>query len=275
MERFAKYFCKTTGGNNIWEGDITHDEINEKYDGVIVSWMANYRNVKWDKVKIPKFAYRTDLHINMKATTGKNAIAAESLRIIFKHFDYFITRYRDAWYKKYPDITVFWSPYCVDTEIYKDWRLKKKHSVLTSGKLGKGVYYGIRNKMIIQLQGIPGYYKPSGIFHREEYSKLLNQSRICCSCTTMHKYPVAKTFEIPCSRSVLLSDMAPEMRDIGFEDGVTMIEYGKDVVDKVKYYLKNKDKLLKIQEAGYEMAHKYHTVEKRTEELIEYLKDKV
>lgn len=275
MERFANHFCKTTGGDNIWKGDITHDEINEKYDGVIVSWMANYRNVKWDKVNIPKFAFREDLHIDINATTGKNAVAAESLRIVFNHFDYFITRYRDAWYKRYPDIPVFWSPHCIDPNIYKDWGMKKKYNVLISGKLGKGEYYGLRNKLAVQLKGIPSYHRPSGIFHREEYGKLLNGSHICVNCTTINKYPVAKTFEIPGSKSILLSDLLPEMKDIGFEDGETMIEYGKGIIEKVRHHIKNRDKMLKIQENAYEMAHKHHTIENRTNEMIEYLKDKV
>ena len=58
----------------------------------------------------------------------------------------------------------------------------------------------------------------------------------------------------------------------GFKDGVDVVVYDKenlnDLIEKIKYYLNNKEELKRIAKKGFENLLKYHTSEVRAREFI-------
>ena len=115
--------------------------------------------------------------------------------------------------------------------------------------------------------------KANPIIDGIEYSKFFNRSKISCSCSSIYKYTVAKCFEIPGSMSALLSDLTPDMKDLGFKDGVNMIEFDNHVEEKVDYYLNRPDELEILTRNGYRFVREKHTTEIRMKEFLQILRD--
>jgi spore maturation protein CgeB len=82
-----------------------------------------------------------------------------------------------------------------------------------------------------------------------------------------------KTFEIPACGTVLLNSRFGDDEELGFKDSVNCILLelsimGSACIEKVRYYLEDKEELRKIAKAGYELVRKNHDIYKTVNDLI-------
>lgn len=78
-----------------------------------------------------------------------------------------------------------------------------------------------------------------------------------------------RNFEIPGCKGFLLTSDADNLRDY-YQDGKEIVIYKdfEDLIEKIRYYLKNDRERKKIAEAGYQKTLKEHTYEKRFNEIF-------
>lgn len=81
-----------------------------------------------------------------------------------------------------------------------------------------------------------------------------------------------RNFEVPGCRSFLITDSTDELKDY-YEDGKEIIIFkgAKDLIKKIKYYLRHEEEREKIAAAGYYRTIKEHTYEKRFEEIFKII----
>lgn len=249
-----------------------------KYDVIVLENPFPYWNEEWDKVKSKKVLILGDLH-RFNPTNGKfpNFIFRMKDRY---GIDAILTKYIETYEKDYKDakLPVYHWPHSVDPALFKDYGLEKKYGVLSTGMLA-GSIYPIRRKMYEKFKG-KSYFKridrpknrtdiypdpwPVGI----DYAKELNKSKACIACTSVYHYTIAKIFEIPACKSLLLCDYTEEMKSLGFRPNENFLKFNRDIVED--YERLSKQELKRICNNGYELIQNRHTVQRRTQEFIKY-----
>ena len=163
-------------------------------------------------------------------------------------------------------------PNFIDSDIYKDYEQAKFVPVLINGNMSP--LYPWRQKISKLLsQYYPslicphlGYENRSEwrMFHGEQYARVINASWFVPACGTVVKDIVRKHFEIPASKSCLITEESPALKAAGFIDMQNCVLADEhDVLDKLDYLFQNQDELEKIINAGYELVHSRHTLKQR------------
>jgi hypothetical protein len=166
-------------------------------------------------------------------------------------------------------------PNFIDSDIYKDYGQYKIIPVLFNGNLNP--LYPWRQKIFnIVSKCYPslifphlGYESHSQVmFHGEQYARTINASWFVPACGTVAKEVVRKHFEIPGSRSCLITEKTPSLEAAGFI-GMKNCVFAdeEDVLDKLHYLFKNQDEIEKITNAGYNLVHAKHTLKQRDQIL--------
>lgn len=172
-------------------------------------------------------------------------------------------------------------PNFIDADIYQDYGVPKIIPILISGKQSQ--LYPWRQKIDkIISQSHPslicphmGYDKnraTSRMTHGEQYARMINAAWFAPACGTMAKEIVRKHFEIPASKSCLITEKTPAVEAAGFVDMQNCIfvdDY--DVLDKLDYLFQNPEILARITDAGYQLVHNRHTLKQR-DQIFQWFK---
>jgi spore maturation protein CgeB len=169
----------------------------------------------------------------------------------------------------------------------KDYKEKKIYDISITGKFSR---YMDRREFHDHLSRIGDrhgirYYRPdSRVNSHEEYARRLNR---CWTSMAGLQFPdrvhynnhfigvsFPKTFEIPACNCCLINRKFGDADILGFKDEENCIIFEKsnEFVKKLKYYLDDKELLMKITKSGHDMVHKNHTVEKHISQLVNKLK---
>jgi spore maturation protein CgeB len=90
----------------------------------------------------------------------------------------------------------------------------------------------------------------------EKYARELNRARIFFTCGGEFQYAVAKFFEAPGCRTLLLAKPNKDILELGFKDGVNFVACNEsDFYDKAIYYLRNYKERERITNNGYHFIH--------------------
>lgn len=163
-------------------------------------------------------------------------------------------------------------PNFIDTDIYRDYGQTKIIPVLVNGNVGSLYPWRQKiNKVITQYYPsliCPhlGYENRSEwrMLHGEQYARTINASWFVPTCGTVTRDIVRKHFEIPASKSCLLTERSPALEAAGFIDMKNCIFADEnDVLDKLSYLFKNINELERIIHAGYQLVHSKHTLKQR------------
>jgi hypothetical protein len=162
-------------------------------------------------------------------------------------------------------------PNFIDSEIYRDYRLHKIVPVLFNGNLNplypwrQKIYNIVSNCYPSLIFPHLGYESQSPImFHGEQYARTINASWFVPACGTVAKEVVRKHFEIPGSKSCLITEKSPSLEAAGFVDMQNCVFADeKDVLDKLNYLFQNTHELEKIINAGYQLVQSRHTLKQR------------
>ncbi|MBD2296486.1 glycosyltransferase family 1 protein [Anabaena sphaerica FACHB-251] len=163
-------------------------------------------------------------------------------------------------------------PNFIDADIYRDYGQKKIIPILINGSTSN--LYPWRqtiNKII--SQNYPslicphlGYSKPSEwrMLYGEQYARTINTSWFAPTCGTVAKEVLRKHFEIPGSKSCLITEKSPTLEAAGFIDMQNCVFADEhDILDKLNYLFQHQDELEKITNAGYQLVHSRHTLKQR------------
>jgi hypothetical protein len=176
-----------------------------------------------------------------------------------------------------PEITenLFVWPNFIDADICRDYELPKTVPILITG--GVSPLYPWRQKVNkVVTRHFPSLICPHGgyvrpvvrMFQGEQYARLINASWFVPTCGTLAKEVVRKHFEIPASRSCLVTEKSPALEAAGFIDMQNCVFADEqDVLDKLDYLFQNQDKLERIIDAGYNLVHSRHTLRQRDQIL--------
>jgi hypothetical protein len=168
-------------------------------------------------------------------------------------------------------------PVFVDAEIYHDYGGWKSIPVLFSGNTNQ--LYPWRKKILkIVSEHYPSLicphpgYGPSSnavrVMVGEDYARTINASWFVPACGTVAKEVVRKHFEIPASKSCLVTEKSPSLLAAGFVDMKNCVFVDEhDVLDKLGYLFQHPAELRAITDAGYELVHSRHTLKHRDQIL--------
>ncbi len=143
------------------------------------------------------------------------------------------------------------------------------------------IYNDFRKNIIETLYTMPDVdFKHHKNIRIDELNAVLNCSKICIS-TNYSDFTSsgwsARVVEAMAAGILVLSPNIPPMEKEGFIDKENIVFYKarevKDLVEKVKYYLKNEEERNKIAKAGIEMIREKHNWDVRIEKLFRILKE--
>lgn len=162
-------------------------------------------------------------------------------------------------------------PNCIDDNIYRDYGQSKIVPVMLTGHINP--LYPWRQKINkIISESYPslicphlGYEQPvSRMLYGVQYARAINVSWFVPACGTLAKEVVRKHFEIPASKSCLITEKSQALETAGFIDMQNCVFANEhDVLDKLDYLFQNIDELKKITNAGYQLVHSSHTLKQR------------
>jgi len=182
-----------------------------------------------------------------------------------------------------------WLPHSVNTNVFRDYQMPTLYDVVSSGH-SFVQYYPLRYLIQETLPNVSGLkfsmpthpqlrmerpkFHPdiSKFLIRERYAKFLNQSKMFAFGGGASNYPVAKYFEGMGSETLVLAPFPKDGKELGFIPNENFVEInGDNFVDKIKWYLKHEDERQRIVECGRETVLRDHSVEKRAEQLTDFL----
>lgn len=206
----------------------------------------------------------------------------------YNNIDLTFATFRDRFLSVYPGLKdrFRWLPICVDTNFFQDNKLQRENNFLMLGDMTRRVY-PVRNKILKSMYNEPNfvYFRHPGYrnFSEDEHKKLiigenyvreLNKAKIFLTCGSKYNYVLGKYYEVLACNTLLMATGSQEHRDLGFIDRETFVEINKNnFLGKAQYYLQNEEERLAIAQRGYEMVRERHTVEKRAEQFVNYIKE--
>jgi tetratricopeptide (TPR) repeat protein len=175
---------------------------------------------------------------------------------------------------------LFTWPNFIDTEVYRDYELTKVIPVLFNGFIHplypwrQRIYEKVSQSYPSLTCPNPGYKSgiDSRIIYGEKYARTINASWFMPTCGTIERDIVRKHFEIPASKSCMITEKTPIIEAAGFADMKNCIFADEsDVLDKLDYLFQNLDELEKIIHAGYSLVHSHHTLKQR-DQIFQWFK---
>lgn len=164
-------------------------------------------------------------------------------------------------------------PNFIDSDIYRDYEQPKIIPVAFTG-YNKLLYPWRQRTQKIISQYYPSLMCPhlgykdkrttSRMIYGKNYARMLNASWFVPTCGAVANEVVRKHFEIPGSKSCLITERTPALKECGFIDMRNCVFADEsDVLDKLDFLFQNPDELEKITNAGYQLVHTRHTLKQR------------
>ncbi|QNK56026.1 glycosyltransferase [Paenibacillus sp. PAMC21692] len=191
---------------------------------------------------------------------------------------------------KYPFLKAFpemrprfrWLPFGINPEMIRDYGLPKDTAYSLMGLMeDKYPFRSAVLKAMSREEGFvhyrhPGHrtpYRP-GLFVHDTYARAINGSMIAFTCGSVLEIPVAKFFEIPGCRTLMLAESNPDIEELGFKDGDNFVACGRaGILELARRYRADAEARNAITERSYNFVHRYHSNGVRAREFVEIVKD--
>lgn len=278
-----------------WPKSIREIPDYQSYDAcmffVLFRLLIRQTGFDWADYRGLRLQYDMDGHANfhpMLAPVYAGSFPEVFHRLGFRHLVCIGKRTRDA----FEDVGVpsVWLPKAYDSERVWDQHLERH------GLCHYGHFYPARVAMLRYLRRRRIPYEHFWCEH-SELSEYLNRYLGCLICNMGAKHrdvisrvvsrllpgrgiglvpgfePMLKNFEASGAGCAPIMDWIPELQDLGFEDGETMITYSSfsELADKLQHYLRREDAMVAIGRRASELVRGRHTWHHRAEELKSFI----
>jgi len=291
---------------DIYETDLV--KLTKIYEPDII-WFTgsrgvlyNLENPRWknlDKIKTPTVLFYSD----SQSSTEKRMkwIKKNKINMTLHAFKKATHKYDLEWFiSNMPaEHLSRWLPPSVPIDIYKNLGLNRIYDICLLGRVYHSMYplrtiiwktllqenfeprnnieFKVNNKILkIFYRYRPrGWgYTPETTLMRETYVEAINKCKIFPFDGSIYKLPILKYFECMATKTLALADTPLDAEDLHFKAGYNYIEIDKEnFIDKIIYYLDNEKEQKKITENGVATIFRYHSMETRVKQLINYMKE--
>ncbi|MHA6483234.1 glycosyltransferase family protein [Paenibacillus sp. strain BS8-2] len=188
---------------------------------------------------------------------------------------------------KYPFLDTFpdtesrfrWLPFGVNPAMITDHGLPKDTPYSLFGLMDP--QYPFRNSVLKAMsreEGFVHYRHPGhrtasrpGLLVQDTYAQAINRSMMSFTCGSVLRIPVAKFFEIPGCRTLMLAESNPDIEELGFIDGDNFVACSRSNIAELARKYRNDDAARDaIAQNGYAMIHQAHTNEIRAKQFVAY-----
>lgn len=209
------------------------------------------------------------------------------------------TTYDKPFKKHFPEYAArqIWWPFGINPNVFKDWHLEKTIDYLLMGlnfdrsnekdlreRQMWNSRYPFREKVLETMRNEdgfiynrhPGHFAKSSekLIVNDKYAKTINEAKIFFTCGGIDEYAVAKFFEIPACRTLMLAYPNEDVFNLGFEDGVNFVACSMDdFYEKAQFYKNHDAERQKITDAGYKFVHENHTNRIRAKQFVQAVTD--
>jgi len=271
MDKFAWYFYKFIQENSKY--DIVIKDETENIESICdkntilfviagitpkVDHLTVFKKI-YDYIDVScRCGYKCLGYGNCKSRHGINYV---------KTFDYILNKYDTYIVREHLKDKILKYPYFIDNNVFRDWKLEKKYDILFFGNTWRKIYplrfrlYHLlkKHKEINCLFLEYNDQNHAGMFTGAELSKLINQSWLTVACKSIGDLLFQKYYEIAFSNSVVFGDY-PDLEHNYFGDNMVYVDISmsdNEIIDKLKYALSDKDKLIKQGNTVYEYFTKH------------------
>jgi spore maturation protein CgeB len=176
---------------------------------------------------------------------------------------------------------VFYLPHCIDPKLFKDWKRPKKWDLLTVGTLNHKATMHLRKLWADEAlrsrwsHKIAKAGKGGRTYKADRFSQVINESHITATTNTQWQV-LAKCFEIPASRSLMMCNASYDMEKMGFVNGETFVEFPNDKLEirrLINHYMTNPKERKLITDNAYELVHERHTIQQRAKDWFAIMEE--
>lgn len=226
------------------------------------------------KIKIPKVHLVVD-YVDARSRTAGSFLTMQDKIFDRDKYDIFFARHYTTidLFKSRRKEPVYYLPFSVDTDVYKDCGQPRPIDVMVAWNTGSG--YPHRARVAVEVARM----KKSLVarMFREEYVKRLNQSKIVVNSINQWKTVNMKFTEILACGSLMFSDFGDEATLQGFVPGKHFVSYdyrdnGK-LTKKLTRWLRNPEERLEIARHGKEFVREFHSNKVRAKQFWDILKE--
>jgi len=258
--------------DNGWPTEISDIFDYKKQEAVI--WLVGFKHLRrkapfdWKDYTGKRIMYDVDVCQNYGCGVGTSNFKGKWPEVFRRQkFDILVcTGKKTTEALKEEGIDACWIPKAFGSEIFYNKKRKRKKSGIC--------YYG---NLYPERRIMKDFLTDRGFnVHRVNcnyflLNSLLNMYKACVVYNGIE--PMIKQFEIAASGCVPFCNEIPELFDLGFEDGKTMVSYKtfEELAEKLIYYFKQSDKLYKIGETAARLAKKRHSWLNRMEMFKEII----
>jgi len=150
---------------------------------------------------------------------------------------------------------------------FKQFELNESpiNKCLLSGSTHATVY-PIRTSIIKKKHFLIDYRNV--IYTGDKYARLLHSYFCCITCASIYKYALAKSFEIPATGSLLITEETKDLTALGFIPDIHYIPFtSSNVFNVVTECIKNHKDYTEIRKTGMNFVRKNHSINNRIELL--------
>jgi tetratricopeptide (TPR) repeat protein len=173
-------------------------------------------------------------------------------------------------------------PNFIDSEIYHDYGCIKNIPIMFSGHITslypwrQEVYDVVTKRFPCLTYPHLGYEDHSSLMiHGVQYSQAMNASWFVPTCGTLAMEVVRKHFEIPGSKSCLVTQESNSLLAAGFVDMENCVfATTSDITGKLDHLFENRQELNRIIDAGYNLVQTKHTLKQRSQIYDWYILNK-
>ena len=227
-----------------------------------------------DKVSLPKVVHYWDLH----------SYISERIEFVRENkIDLIVFKYKGALLKHFKQLMVTksaWIPIGA-ASMFRDYQLPKTIDILLTGWISPQ-YYPFRLHALKSLQGFPGFYylkhpgyrhfKPGEVVMGVEYARLLNRAKLVITDGGKFGYPIAKYFEVPACKSVLVTPCFDDLLELGYKPYKHFIPVSSENLKEAVFKsLSDEDLVREVSCNGYQLVHQKYTMRNMAKQFVNTL----
>ena len=108
----------------------------------------------------------------------------------------------------------------------------------------------------------------------KNFARALSASKIVVVGSSRWNLPLQKTFQTMACKTMVITQKPYGSKELNFVDGWNYVHATrKDVMEKIKYYLKHENEREEIAQNGYDTILKHHTMKIRVSQFVKRLKE--